>query len=527
MSADTIQRLPADAAGGSYDLIVIGGGVYGIALTLESARRGLRVLLLEKDDFGAHTSWNSLRIVHGGLRYLQHMDLSRFRASVGERRWFMQAFPELVRPLHCLMPLYGEGLKRPLTFGAALRLNDLLSCKRNQGLAADAQLPGGGILTVAETAALFPDVVAEGLQGGGQWYDAHMLSSERLLVEMLRWACGAGATALNYMRVTGLETENGRVSGVRAVDADSGAEFRFQSGRVVNCAGPFCEMLGNTLDRVPEGLFKPSLAYNVLLDRPPPAEVALAVSSAVSPRRPGAAAYFLVPWKGKLLAGTRHLPCDGDPAQWQAAPPHPGAEEVARFLEDLNACVPGADYALDQVLRVQAGLLPAEAAGHADTAKHPVWVDHGRAGGVSGLYSVSGVKFTTARHVAEGTLKRIYGKQLPHPLPNATRSEASRHRERFVVGPNAGVAAFAEVAAEESALHLTDLLLRRCDWTGTVPETMHMGREVGQAMGKVLGWQGDRLEKELSALADTLRQVSADPAAPSSAGNLSLKEERV
>lgn len=115
-----IRRDPAAAAQESYDLIVIGGGIYGIALALESSRRGWRPLLLERGDFGGETSLNSLGIVHGGLRYLQSLDIIRFRESVAERRWFLAHFPDLVEPLKCLMPLYGGGLRRRSVIAAAL-----------------------------------------------------------------------------------------------------------------------------------------------------------------------------------------------------------------------------------------------------------------------------------------------------------------------------------------------------------------------------------------------------------------------
>jgi glycerol-3-phosphate dehydrogenase len=103
-----IERAVDRASAGDHDLIVVGGGIYGIALALEAARRGLKTLLVERADYGGATSWSNLRILHGGLRHLQNLDLVRFYESVGERRWFLRHFPDLVRPLPCLMPLYGR-----------------------------------------------------------------------------------------------------------------------------------------------------------------------------------------------------------------------------------------------------------------------------------------------------------------------------------------------------------------------------------------------------------------------------------
>jgi len=109
-----IKRAPAAAAAQRFDLAVIGAGIHGVCLALQAAERGLRVLLLERADFGSGASGNSLRVVHGGLRYLQSLDVARFRESVAERRWFARTFPGLVEPLPCLMPLYAEGLLRRL-----------------------------------------------------------------------------------------------------------------------------------------------------------------------------------------------------------------------------------------------------------------------------------------------------------------------------------------------------------------------------------------------------------------------------
>ena len=167
-----IPRNPEAFSRDQYDLVIIGGGIYGACLSLQAARCGLRSILLEREDFGGATSWNSLRILHGGLRYLQTLDLPRFRESVAERHWFCKHFPDLVRPLPCLMPLYGRGLKRKAAFGPALRLNDWLSSYRNDSVAESIRLPNGGILPAEQTLATFSRVNSAGLEAAGFWYDA-------------------------------------------------------------------------------------------------------------------------------------------------------------------------------------------------------------------------------------------------------------------------------------------------------------------------------------------------------------------
>ena len=394
---------------------MLGGGIYGIALCLEAARRGLKTLLVERADFGGATSWSNLRILHGGLRYLQTLDLPRFYESVGERRWFLRHFPDLVRPLPCLMPLYGRGLRRPGVFRIALALNDLLSWQRNRGVASALHLPLGRLVDAPETAKLFPQADRRGLQGGALWYDAVMLSPERIAIEMLRWACTCGATALNYTEATGLIIEQGAVRGIEARDRVAERALRFRAPGWSTRPAPGRARSQGRQGRTCRGCFDRPWRSIVLLNRPPIAEVALAIE----PRRPAAPTYFCLPWKGLLLAGTSYAAAAED--SLEAAP---SEAQVAAFLADLNAAVPGLALAADDVLQVYAGLLPARYAGTIDLANREVIHNHGATGGPRGLFSVSGVKFTTARLVAEKTLRRLFGRSLPAPRPGATRPPA-------------------------------------------------------------------------------------------------------
>ncbi|HEU4752109.1 MAG TPA: FAD-dependent oxidoreductase, partial [Armatimonadota bacterium] len=306
--------LPRDtdaAAAVSYDLIIIGGGIYGIMAALEAARRKLRPLLLERADFGGATSWNSLRIIHGGLRYLQSLDLHRFRESVPERRWFLRHFPDLVSPLECLMPLYGEGLRRTSILRAALRVNDLLSRQRNLAVRSANALPASRIIGPDETANRFPAVDRDGLKGGALWYDGVMTSSQRVVIESLRWATSYRARVLNYVEADSLLTNrSGAAAGIGAIDRVTGASMEFRAPSVLNLTGPWSRTLAARLDpRLgdrPE-LFQPSLAFNLFLDREPPAPLALAVR----PRHSKSRTYFIHPWQGRTLAGTYHAPWSG------------------------------------------------------------------------------------------------------------------------------------------------------------------------------------------------------------------------
>ena len=410
----TLIRDLKGAAEQSYDLIILGGGVYGVSLALEAAMRGLKNLLIEKKDFGWATTYNHLRTVHGGLRYLQSMDLPRFFESVGERRWFLQNFPGLVQPLPCLMPLYGQGVYRPPVFRAALALNDLLSWQRNHGVAAEQKLPAGKVLNPAEVVEIFPDVDQGGLLGAALWYDAAMPSSQLLIMAMLSRACAAGGTALNYVSAEQVLIEDGQVRGVQCRDMESGQELNFRAPCLINATGPACREFAATFSVDDPSLFKYSIAWNVLFDRPALSRYSLALKA----KRPGCPMYFIHGFNGRIMGGTVHAPWPGN------TKPEPAEEELAAYIADLNLAVPGLNLKRDEVLHVYAGLLPAREQGSNRLAVREVIRDHRAHGGPKGAYSVSGVKFTTARLVAEKTLGQIFSTQFSPAKTQAAAAPA-------------------------------------------------------------------------------------------------------
>jgi glycerol-3-phosphate dehydrogenase len=461
-----ITRDVAAATQREFDLVVVGGGIYGVSLLQEAARRGLSACLCEAGDFGSGTTWNSLRIVHGGLRYLQTLDLRRFFQSVEARRRLSRQFPTLVRPLKCLMPLYGQGMKRASVMRMALLMNDVLSAHRNAGVPAEVHLPGGAILDASATRRVFPQVRGDGLEGAASWTDAFMLSSERVVMELLRDACRHGAVALNYAPVTEIVSEGGRARGVRIRDRLSGVESTLRGRTIVNCAGPQVRALAEGQGGDTEELFRPSLAFNLLLDVHLPVDSALAVAAP----QPGAPVLFVVPQPGTVLAGTMHLP---RPAGTTEAAPTEA--EIAGYLELLNQAIPGLGAGPGNVRRVFAGLLPATRIGSADIAKREVLRDHGAAGGLAGLYTVAGVKFTTANDVARQVLSLTGGASISalpeEALPTAAETpvllDGSSLRGQ---GRESLRASLMRVMSEESVHSVDDLVLRRTNWATTEPD---------------------------------------------------------
>jgi glycerol-3-phosphate dehydrogenase len=451
-----IHRDVTAAAVEKYDLIVIGGGIYGIMLALEAGQHNKRALLLEKGDFGGSTSLNHLRTIHGGLRYLQSLDLPRFFESVRERRWFLTNFPALVQVLPCLMPLYGRGLKRPVIMAPALLLNDFLGLTRNNGVSSPKHLPPGKLVSPGFTVKSFPQVDRRGLQASAMWYDGFAPEHQRLLMETLRWACALGAAALNYVQTESLLLHNSQVCGVLARDEQSGQHHEFRSPLVVNAAGPWCRELAQKFDRDYPRLFpKNLLLFNILFKRKALSQYALALTP------PGRQdhTYFVHNWQNRLLAGTAEIPVAG-----KTENPWPEPEQVADFIFGMNQAVPDLSLAEKDIEHIYAGILPATEAG--TLAGREVIIRHRDHGGPVGLISVSGVKYTTSRLVAEKTLRRVFpGLHIVKPQTPPAAANSGRWFFTYDWTPTAAdpetIAALKNLVEEEAVVHLDDLIFRR------------------------------------------------------------------
>jgi glycerol-3-phosphate dehydrogenase len=289
-----------------------------------------------------------------------------------------------------------------------------------------------------------------------------MVSSERILIELLRDAGHRGAIALNYAPVLDIVTEANTATGVRVRNARTDEIHVLRGKAIVDCAGPHVRALPwNRADA--DRLFRPSLAFNVLLDVNVPSRHALAVS----PPGPNAPMLFLIPQQGTLLAGTMHL---SRPRETTTA--HPTDGEVDLFLQLLRRAVPDLPLSRTNVRRMFAGLLPATEVGGTRLRRREVIVDHGRAGGVQRVYSVSGVKFTTANRVARKTLVKIGhssgadedGSALPLSPATTVVTDAGT---LWTLEDQALRSALRTLIQEEGVCSLDDLVLRRTNWATT------------------------------------------------------------
>jgi glycerol-3-phosphate dehydrogenase len=410
-----MERNLAILADKEYDLVIIGGGIYGASVARDAAMRGLTVALVDKGDFGSATSANNHKIIHGGLRYLQHGDLKRMRESIRERSILMRIAPHLVRPLPFLIPTYGHLLQGKLGMAVALKLNDLISFDRNRGLDPERIIPPGRVISPGECVQLCPKLNQNGLSGGAIFFDAQVYNTDRLTLSHLLSAARDGADMANYVRVAGFVREGNTITGIRVTDVLSQGSFGVRAGVVVNCSGPWNDDVLRLLNGRRENRRIELLKAVVLVTRPLVQDIAVGVPS-VAPYKDedaiinkGDRYFFITPWRNTSLIGTYQLAYETDPDEFEV-----GEQDITDFIREVNAALPGADLRRQDVYFVYAGLLP-RADGDGDRGsvqllKRYEIRDHAVEDDIEGLISVVGVKYTAARQVAETTIDLVMKK---------------------------------------------------------------------------------------------------------------------
>jgi len=366
------------------DVVVIGGGIQGATMALAAARHGRRVLLLERGALADGATGNSYGIVHGGLRYLQTLDVARWHRSRGAQHWFRNHYPQRVKPLPCVMPLYRGRLRSPAAFRAAGRIEGLLT--RRFGI--DPALPRLSVLPAEAMKAGYP-VPRDGLTGGARWFDLELDDARRLVDDILRDAGLAAGDILTGVEAEGLVMDGPGVAGVRIRHVRDGSVDTVDCRTVIDCRGAATA----PLDGGPGGADAAVLAFNLLFDLPFEGEEALAVSE--SPGR--GRSYFLRSRSGGTFTGTFYRPVGRDPQVLQA--------DIDAARAALERAMPGIGFASAPILDVTGGLLPADGAGDSPNDRDHVSIDRPH-----GYHRLVGVKLTTAPLLSFDVAERLFGK---------------------------------------------------------------------------------------------------------------------
>ena len=526
----SLRAALSDLATRELDLLVIGGGITGAGILRDAAMRGLAVGLVDQGDFAAGTSSRSSRLIHGGLRYLEHYQWRLVFEALRERAVLLRIAPHLVRPIRFVVPAYrGDRIPR-WKLAAGLGLYGLLALGGN--VARPRMFGKAGVLI------LEPGLRVRGLRGGGLYHDAQC-DDARLVIATLRSGLAHGGRAANYARVTGLVSEGGKVVGVEAHDLLTGDRATIRARAVVNATGPWVDSLRAMEEPGVPALLRPSSGAHIVVPRDRIGHTnAITFTSQVDGR-----VMFILPWDGLSYIGTTETDVARSPEQVTASP-----EEVRYLLRSANALFPQAHLGEEDVLATWAGIRPL-LAGNPNVPAGAVSREHRIVRGSQGMITVAGGKLTTYRRMAAETVAVALSEFPPdtaaryreapptdwEPLPGGESAvfdpfiqtgldlglppstverlvrrygtetaavynlirENQRllqpiHPDHMAIG-----AEVVQVTRRELAVRVEDVLDRRIHLT---TETRDGGRAAAPAvaalMGRELGWDADRIARE-------------------------------
>jgi len=410
----------------TFDVLVVGGGIHGLAAAYDAAQRGYSTALVERGDFGSGSSFNHAKTVHGGLRSLQTGDVAKARFSVCERRAVARIAPHLVEPLSFMMATTRKLTRSTWALRAGFLLDATIGYDRNSGVLPRLRLPAGRVVQRADYARCFGENARGEATGAALWHDYQMGESDRLTLAFARAAVEHGAALANYVEAVEPLKADRRVAGMLVRDRLTGREFPVAARVTVNAAGAHTPLF---MQAFGSGAGYPLLkAMNVVTTRP---AGAMGMGAPTS----GGRLLLITAWHGRMLIGTSHSD-DAVPPDDVAVSP----AELSSFIAEINSAFPALGLTAADVSVVHRGVVPAQANRHGvlGLMGHHRIHDHSR-DGVDGAISVIGVKYTTGRGVGEQVVdlvgRKLEGRTRPcrtgtTRLPGAGFDDVQAERQR-------------------------------------------------------------------------------------------------
>lgn len=383
---DMIARLRDE----TFDVLVVGGGATGLGVAVDAASRGFRTALVEAADFAKGTSSRSTKLVHGGVRYLEQLDISLVTEALRERGLLYRNAPHIVRNLPFIVPQY-KWWEGPF-YGAGLKAYDLLAGRMN--------LAPSRMLSAAQVVEEIPNVERQDLKGGVRYHDGQF-DDARLAISLALTAADHGAAVANRCRVVGLRKDGAHCTGVVVRDEgaglDSGEEFEIRAKVVVNACGIFADEIRRLDEPEVDRVIEPAQGVHLVLDRSfQPSDTAIMV-----PHTDDGRVLFVIPWHDRVVVGTTDTPMKTAELEPRALP-----EEVEFILRNANRYLAKDPTAAD-VKSVFAGQRPLVHPGGAGGPTKSISRNHEVFVSASGVVTIVGGKWTTYRKMAEDTMKHV------------------------------------------------------------------------------------------------------------------------
>ncbi len=390
-----LQRFKENDLKKEFDLIVIGGGINGCGVTRDASERGLKVLLLEKEDFGSGCTSAASRLGHGGLRYLEYLEFDLVRESLREREILLRIANHLVKPLKLAIPVYKGDERGMLLIKLAMILYGLLSY--------DKSLPGHKMYSKDDFLKHEQSIISENLLGGAFYYDSQITFPERICLENAIMAKEDGALVLNHAEVTALNVDSAKVSEVEFVDRLTQKTYKAKGKVVLNVSGPWVDSLcGLTKTEIPRKIGG-TLGSHIIVNKFEGGPQSALYVSAKSDSRP----FFIIPWRNYYLIGTTDISFEGDLDRLKA-----GQEEVKYLLEESNRVLSNKKLTHEDILFTYTGVRPLpyiKGVKPGKITRRHIICEH-NSDGLENFISIIGGKLTTYRNLSEEAVNLVFKK---------------------------------------------------------------------------------------------------------------------
>lgn len=460
-----------------FDVLVVGGGIVGSGIARDAAMRGLKVGLVEQHDFAFGTSSRSSRLLHGGMRYLAQGRVGLVHEASVEKKIIHRIAPHLAEPLPFLFPTYANNKEWKLwQLKIGVKIYDLLCGGRNLGQSS--------WLSRESTERAAPGLTTDGLQGAVRYFDG-FTNDARLTIDTMRSAAEAGAHLLNYARMS--RAERAEIWQCAIEDQHGGIAFEVRARNVVAATGPWAETLpqSSVKLRVTKGI-------HVVVDR---SRIAVADTVVMTE---GKRILFAIPWGERTILGTTDTDYEGPLDDVRAS-----ADDIEYVLTVVNRFFPSTKLTTADVISTWAGLRPLLADPHGNPSdisrSHEIRHPH------PGWWDVAGGKLTTYRLIAEQTVDRVIraDETLTARQPCRTANEPllPAHETDGVSGilpPAFARDTVEHYCANEWAMHLDDVMIRRTSWAHYFPDRQERAHQVAAWMSQMLGWDDATRTAELS-----------------------------
>lgn len=533
--SNRLQQIDTD-----YQMVIIGGGIYGAALCWEAAHRGIKILLVEQEDYACGASSNSLKTIHGGLRSLQSFNLSAVIKGIRERSIFLRIAPNYVKQLPCMLPATGSLMKSRPVLGMGLLLYNIISQISLLFSANDSNVPNARLLSRSKFLNRASEINPEGITGGALWYDAQVTNTERLVWQFIKSAIKKDAVAINH--TVALKHKRNKPDGRHSLlirDQITGIEKTVTTSVVVDCSAAW--------NFIKQCLPAPEHSENLTFLK----SVNIIIKKKIFDNAVGASnkaglagnsrLYFFSPWRDCTMIGTWYSNVETGPENVFSY------DEATACIDEINAIFRKKLLNIDDICNVHVGFLPAKINQHNDSfaldqnllSSYQLkdWSDQP---GMKNVYSLRGTKYTLARYDAKQVVDRlaktmkwkVIESQSDHlpiyqaaPAPTQVYSLSAevvnhllknygadieqllsyikKNPQSVELIPGTQYHIMAEiyyVVFYEQVLTLCDLLKRRLDTGDCAPPNLKTAQYCAKIMQRILSWSDETMRGQISEL---------------------------